>query len=273
MRHFYLLNKKGSAFYFDYRTSTLFSNPAGLGINKENTYLKFDFDYLEIKEDNPISEISGTLIFLKGYKGYHEFLNYLKDSKDLNFYYSAETKKYCHVIIKKLSKTELVYGVLQCELVMDRLSLWKNNVALEIDLKINTNSKVYPYTFPFIYSVTYEGKIKVKNNGSIKAPLLIEIDGAVDEPEICILKNDEILSKLKLYVKSDDCKIIVDSTVTNQNMKMIVKETEEDIYQYQDFTCDNFLFIDPGDFEIEFKPGVSFNTKCKITFIEGYMGN
>lgn len=44
------------------------------------------------------------------------------------------------------------------------------------------------------------------------------------------------------------------------------------IYGSQDFTCDNFLFVEPGEYEVEFKPGVSSTTTCRITLLEGYLG-
>ncbi len=274
MRHLYLVNDLGIEYHFDYRTSTLYASPTGLGIIKENTYLKFDDDYLLIKEDNPIAEIGGSLIFLNQYKGYNTFLEYLKGSKSLELHYHSNSKKYCNVNFKSISKTELISGVLQCEVVIERLGLWRVDVVVEIDVDVNNSAKIYPFTYPYTYSISFEGKIKVTNNGFVKAPLIIEINGAFDNPEVLIKKNDEVVSMMRMYLKSNDCKLVVNSEVTNQKMTLFYKTGEEvDVYQYQDFTCDNFIFIDPGTYEIEFRPGVSASTTCKLTFIEGYIGN
>jgi hypothetical protein len=45
-----------------------------------------------------------------------------------------------------------------------------------------------------------------------------------------------------------------------------------DIYALQDFEEDNFMFLDHGNYEIEFKPGVATKTICRVTILEGYLG-
>ncbi len=273
MRHLYLVNDKGVEFHFDYRTSTLYSSPTGLGVIKENTYLKFGDDYLLIKEDNPIAEIGGALIFLNQYKGYNAFLDYLKNSKSLELHYHSNTKKYCNINFKSIAKSEIINGALQCEIVIERLSLWRVDVVVEINVDVNASAKIYPFTYPYSYSISFEGKVKVVNNGFVKAPLLINITGPINNPEVLIKKDGEVVSMMRMYLVSDDCELIINSEVTNQSMKLVINGIEEDVYQYQDFTCDNFIFLDPGTFEIEFKPGVSSSSVCKLTFIEGYIGN
>ena len=88
-----------------------------------------------------------------------------------------------------------------------------------------------------------------------------------------IIKDGLVVSKLKLYVEATNAVIVVDANEINQSMKMTTGSETIDIYEYQDFTSDNFLFLDIGNYEIEFKPGVTSNTSCKITYTERYISN
>lgn len=273
MRELYLENDIGEIYYFSYRSNTLISSISGLGFTREFTYLKFNNKYSKVKEENPRSTINLSLVFLNGYSGYSSFLTYLKRSKTLKLYYKSNDSRYCEVEIPTLTKTELVANTLQCEATFDKLSLWQKDIVANIQVEEVSSMKVYPYSFPYVYSQCFEGKIRITNNGTEDASVKIEINGEVNYPEVVITKDEVEISKMKLYVQSENCKIEVDSNLTNQYMKMIVEDEETDIYQYQDFTEDNFLFIPPGTYDIEFKPGVSNKSTCKITYTEGYLGN
>ena len=80
---------------------------------------------------------------------------------------------------------------------------------------------------------------------------------------------------MRLLVTSNNINdiIVVNSEVTNQEMSLTSNGNTLDIYQYQDFTCDNFLFLDVGTFRIKFSPGVSDYSICKFQFLEMYEGN
>ena len=67
--------------------------------------------------------------------------------------------------------------------------------------------------------------------------------------------------------------IVVNAEVVDQEMSKTVNGTTTNIYHDQDFTCDNFLFLDPGTFKVRFDPGVSEKTTCKFQFLEMYEGN
>jgi hypothetical protein len=273
IRKFYLENSSGNKFYFGYQTSTLISNITGLGFTKEFIYLKYGEYYDRVADDYPMSDIQASLMFLNGYKGYLSFLNYLKlGDKNLVLYYDSSDVSYCQIEIKSMSKGELDAGTLKSEIIIQKKSLWLKKQSLFIDVNVIPIGKVYSYSYPYQYSSFYEGRSSITNRGITKAPLLIEMYGAVNEPEIVITKNSVVVSRLKLYVVANDGEIIISSIPTNQYMKQRIDGVETSIYELQDFQEDNFLFVEPGDYSIEFKPGVSSPTTCRITMLEGYLG-
>lgn len=276
MRQFYLVDDVGSTFYFDYRMSTLLVEVDGIGIKRSNTYLNFSGTYKLAKRENPQSQITGTLIFLKGYYGYTEFLRYLnKCSGSLRLFYKADNLKYIYVEVAELGKTELNYGVLQCQVVFDKLSMWLNKVNQIINVNEASGNKVFPFTYPFSYSSSYDGEITAVNNGCIKAPIRLEIIGKTNNPTVEIIKDGVVVSMMRLLISTnnDSDKIIVNAEATSQEMTKTINGVTTDIYQYQDFSCDNFLELDVGTYRIRYRPGVADKSLCKVQFLEMYEGN
>lgn len=273
IRKLYLINEKGVRFDFDYVSGVLLSNLDGLGFQHDTTYLKYGEFYDLVKREQPITKITGLLTFLSGYKGYTAFLNYLRASEKLELHYTSEGTKYCYIEIERLDKKELVMGSLQSSITIEKLTPWLRTSPFIISLNEDYNGKIYPHTYPHSYSSTFQGKTQISNHGDYKAPLKIEMIGAVDEPEVNIIKDNVIVSSLRLAITSANCEIIIDANPINQIMKINENGVFRDIYQDQDFTKDNFLFVERGTFEIEFKPGVSTSTLCRVTMTEVFVGH
>jgi len=273
IRRLYLENTSGNRYAFDYRTGCLISALTGLGFSQELTYLKYDTYCDRVGVDQPLTEVQGTLTFLRGYRSYTEFLEYLKlGEKGLKLVYETDDSAFCYVDVKSLSKQELIAGTLQCQIVFQKTSLWLKSQVFTIQVNEDTTGKVYPYQYPYRYSSSYEGKIPIHNRGVQKAPLFIEIFGSVDEPEILIRKGDTLVSMMRLYHTQTSGEVQISAIPNNQFIRQVDNGVTISIYASQDFTCDNFLFVEPGEYEIEFKPGVASATICRITMLEGYLG-
>lgn len=275
MRQFYLVNEVGTTYFFDFRTSTLISDINNIGYEKENTYLTYENSFKKVNEKVPQGTISFSIVFQNGYIGYSNFLKFIRESSsELRLFYKVNNEtKYMTVAFKSITKTQLESGSIKSELTLDKMSLWLNKVNYSIKINKDESGKRFPYSYPFVYSSSFNGEILVENNGEYKAPLYICIIGAVNNPEVEILKDEQVVSKLRLLVVSSNCTIEVNSVLTDQYMKMTEGNTGKNIYSLQDFTCDNFLFLERGSFKIRFKPGVNSVTQCKISVYEGYGGH
>ena len=276
MRQIYLVDSVGSTFTFNHLTKALFTEIEGVGIDRENKYLNFGGTYKLAEKKNPIGSIAGKIIFLNGYEGYTEFLNFLKNNKgDLRLFYKADNLKYTFVELVSLTKTELESGVLQCSIKFDKLSMWLSRITNTIKVNESTVNKVYPYSYPYTYSISFNGEISVVNAGCSDAPIRIEITGKVNNPIVQIIKEKEIISQMRLMLKTTNSTdvIIVNAIPTEQEMTLNVNDNISDIYGLQDFNCDNFLLLPRGTYTIKFDPGVTEPTKCKITYLEMYEGN
>ncbi len=274
MRNIYLVNEIGTTYFFDYRNSTLIASIGNLGVEKQNTYVSFSNRYRCVDVKNPQSTLDFDVVFLKGYDGYSRFLKFIRESKELRvFYNNGKETKYSYVAFKSITKTELQSNVIQSSLSLDKLSLWLNKVNYSIEVNEDGNGKVFPFGYPHAYSSSFNGEISIRNNGEVDAPLNIIITGAVNNPRIDVVIGDEVVSTLRLVVKSNNCIITVNSEESDQYITITENGETRNIYQLQDFSCDNFLFVRKGESRIRFNPGVNLKTICTIQMTEGYGGN
>lgn len=113
------------------------------------------------------------------------------------------------------------------------------------------------------------------NNECVKnIPLKIKITGNVFNPRVIIRQNGEVVNALRLLLDERENPVIeVSSDPIDQYIKRTRNGEVTDIYQYQDFSYDNFLFLPPGISEIFFDPGVREPSTCDVTFREEYIAH
>lgn len=274
IRQFYIENEYGDIYYFNHKNQTIISQVSGLGFSLDLKYLEYNHFYARSEYNIPLSDITETIVFLRGYQGYKDFVDFIsKSNKEYKLYYQNDAfKAYCYVDVASLSKAELVSSTIQSNIVFKKLSLWLKEKSYEIVANGSSSGKVYPYIYPYYYSGSYEGKIYLRNEGLNDAPIVIEMIGSVVDPEVLIKKNGEVISILRLYLTAEDITITINSIPSKQEMTMNEAGAVTDIYGIQDFEEDNFIFLDHGDYEIEFKPGVATESICRVTVLEGYLG-
>lgn len=273
MRVFLLENQYGERFHFTYFNKVLLTGVNGLGFSKNYSYLKHDIHYTTLKNNFELSEIKAVITFLDGYHGYYKFMQFLeKGQHDLKLFYESHDVKYCYVDIVHLSKSELKAGGLQSEIVLNKKSYWIKEHHFMITANVDGGGKVYPYSYEFTYANASQGVMNTQIGGHLKANMIIEITGAMEEPELIVKQNDLVKNHLRLLINRQNSQIIVSSLIHDLSMVEVVDGIAYDIYQFQDFEKDNFLSVEPGSVAFEFKPGVPSSTTCKIKIYEYYLG-
>lgn len=273
IRRFYLENKKGHQFHFSLQNGCLLSQVSGLGFEQELTHLKYEMFFQRVSTTQRVHEIQATPTFLAGYDGYQRWIEYLNlGDRHLKFVYETTDRSFCYVDIKSLTKQELVAGALVSQITLNKLSLWLKQRTLVMELSPDLQGKVYPYTYPLQYQNVAFGKMRILNRGTYKAPLIIELIGALENPEVRILKTGAIQSTLRLYHSQTSGEVHVSSLPSSQYIRYVSSGLVESLYSSQDFTCENFLFLDPGESEIEYLPGVMEAALCRIIVFECYLG-
>lgn len=273
-RKLYLVNEIGSTFYFDYSHNCIIEDLDGLGFEFDINYEEIDSNYIETKRTIPQRTISITLDFFDGYQGFTRWRNYITKSKELRLFYSCDGVKYCYVTIQSSSKTELESGVLKTQVKIDCLSLWLVNKSYNFDVTNPGGGKVYTYVYPYTYAISFNGRITVVNESSRRVPLLVRMIGNLYYPRVIVRQNGQDIMTLRMLIDERESPTIeVNADPTNQYIKRIIGVDEADLYNAQDFSCDNFLFLPPGQCEIFFDPGVREPARCEIEFKEQYIAH
>ena len=274
MRKFYFVNEVGTSYFLDHRNNTYIESLEGLGFEFEIEYQNFDSRFVESKRTIPQKVISMELIFTEGYKGFTKWRNFVTQSQTIRLFYECDGVKYCYVNIRTSSKTQLEAGILRSSIEIDCLSLWLVNKSAAIHVSGIDGGKKYTYKYPYVYSVSYNGKVTVQNDSPREIPLKITLNGNLYNPRVIVRKNGQDISTLRLIMdERENPTIEIDAEPTNQHIYKIVNGEIKDIYDLQDFSCDNFLFLPKGTSEIFFDPGVREVTSCSIEFKEEYVAH
>ena len=274
-RKLYLVNEVGSTFYFDYAHSCVIEEMDGFGFEFDIDYEEFDSRFVETKRKIPQRTLDLTLDFFDGYHGFTRWREFITKSKEIRLFYETSVgKKYCYVNVVSSSKAQLESGVLKSKVKIDCLSLWLVNKSAHIEVTDVGGGKIYTYQYPYVYAVSFNGKVTVNNESSRNVPLVIRLIGNCYNPRVIIRQNGVDLQTLRLIVdERDEPTIVICSEPTNQYIKWLLDAEEQDYYDKQDFSCENFLFLPPGESEIFFDPGVREEATCEISFKEEYIAH
>lgn len=276
IRKFYLCNENDNTFtlYGYGRNKTDIETLDNLGFEFDIDYSDFDGRFVEIDRTIPQKTISMTLIFYEGYDGFTKWREFVTKSKTIRLFYSLNDTKYCYVNVKSSSKTQLEYGILRSSIELECLSLWLVNKSATITVKKTDAGKTYNYLYPYTYAVSYNGKITVNNASSRSVPLKLTLKGNCLNPRVIIYQDNTAVSTLRLIMNERETPtIIVNAEPTDQYIKKVTASLEEDIYNSQDFSCDNFLFLPSGTSVIFFDPGVREPCSCLIEYKEEYVAH
>ena len=274
IRKLWLKNENGYLFEFTDFNQTLVTNVSGLGALVSNTYVEYANNYKKIEDKIPLTSTNLTLIFMRGYKGFKKFSDYLFKSQNLMLFLSTDAStRYCYVQIAELPKTELKSNALICDLKLEKTSLWLEDFTNMIELNTDDLGKVYPHSFPFSFSDSNQGSIELENKGYKPAPTLIQINGAVKDPIVYLYQDNILISSCRLFIETDNelHKIVIDSRPNQQRIEKHENQTITNIYELQDFKRDNFLYLPVGKTKVVFDPGVLSLATCHIIFVESYV--
>lgn len=274
MRKLYLLNEVGTPYFLDYKNNTLIEMIDGLGFEFDMEYQDFADRFVENKRKIQQRVINATLIFLEGYEGFTKWREYFTKSKELRLFYDADGLKYCYVNVQSTTKSQLEASIIRSTVRFECLSLWLVDKSSSISVIQSDEGKVYPYRYAYVYSISFNGKVVVNNECVKNIPIKIKITGNVLNPRVIILQNGEVANALRLLIDERENPVIeVSSDPTDQYMKKTINGEMTDLYPYQDFSYDNFLYLPPGLSEIFFDPGVREPSTCEITYREEYIAH
>lgn len=288
-RKFRLLNGNNNYYNLTEYNNKVFANePQGLGYTRTISILRLGDEILSPYSQINLDSISFELLFYDNtlpliYQKYEEFVNFLS-FKPLYLQYqrpNSFTWFRRRVEVMSLSKTEVQNdSMLHCPIQFQTMSFWEDNEkqSLLVKNQLESESKVYPITYPFVYGATSLSNIPLTSVGILEAPLEITINGTVTNPQYILYNsNDEIYGRGRFIGTFDN--IYINSKDSEEN---IILErnglTLDNPLGYQDLTVGSpdeiyitFLKLKTGQSKLSFSVDAGFDGQVTIEWRNRYV--
>lgn len=252
VRKFELVNEKRQEFsLMDIYEYCLFTEPSDLGYSYNSEFQRLGELYIETLRTLNQSQISGNLEF-KNYDNFRKFVDFIESSDSLKWkcvipYLSGDKTFYKDVSFQSIGKTDLLTedDKLIDPVVFNCLSLWyeENTVIYTIEQLINEIRWDFRWDSRF---TDYDLRnLQYINQGHVEAPIYVEMDGHIVNPQIDLYVEGELYQTVKITTEIAEYEKFLYDTRENQFFigKQNVDGTKTNLYSldYIDFYNDNVI--------------------------------
>lgn len=205
VREFKLINEKGQEFsLMDIYNYALLTEPSGLGYTYITEYQQLGDTFISNIRNIQQGQINGTLNFIN-YENYTSFVNFVEGSESLKFGYKipypdGTTKEYFKDIqIQTLEKSQLqTNGILSEAVIFDCLSLWYEENTIIYTIEQLTDEIRWDFRWDSKFSDYDTRNLQYINKGHIEAPVIIQIDGHIVNPQLELYVEGELYQTVKV---------------------------------------------------------------------------
>lgn len=194
MRKFYFTNALGERYLLtDKNFKSFLNTPQGLGFSKSIGTQRLGDSELVTSSYYNMPQPNGEVLFYdknREYQSYFDFIKFLSYAP-IKFHYipsNAIEPYYIDCEVIQLDKSEISYedGVMHCPIVIYGTSLWKtsNQQSMTLTNEIVGEGKLYDLVRPYNYAGSSLANIEFNNNGTLPTGFIIEIDGAIQNPQL-----------------------------------------------------------------------------------------
>lgn len=265
MRRFYLHSYDGKE-KFDLNTRAAIAlEPQGLGNAFSPSYQQSEKGKHLTNVTPSFEPISFKVCFNAdgsgGYGNYKALLQFLARcgiSPFLFEYDDGVTDKYCDVILKSHTKSELGEdGALIESFSFERQSFWYERLESSFDMKRNDErSTEFPLPFPFGFvGLSLVNSVTLKNPFFIHAPITVTISGYIGhdvELAITDAASKETVARLMLLCGGNESGDVI---VIDPNQKKITRTdangTVKNGYDLTDKRFQSFLYLPQGEYTVQ----------------------
>lgn len=251
VRKFKLINSTGAEWNL-MRKDAFLHEPDGLGIGKENEYMRAGSTYEMIEEVPAQKSVSFDMVFAS-YSIYQQFANFIVYAPLKLAYMPLNEWAYLDGTITSMTKTEISPDThrLTCTCTFTATSLWYIPRAARKTSDDVENPKRYTYGYDYTYADEINGYIRVVNNAAEDSPATISIMGPITDPAWYVSVNNNVIASgaltanipagNKVVIKSKDGYLEVAEYVSNTG------EYVRNLYQFTDFSRETFVLFPPGN--------------------------
>lgn len=253
VREFKIVNEKGQEFsLMNIKKYCLLTDPTGLGYSYNTDYEQLGNTFITNLRKLEQGIIRGTLNFIN-YDNYTNFINFVEKSEKLKFIYKIPYKDNYKEFIKdiqinSLSKSQKnTSGFLSESVEFDCLSLWYEENTTVYKIEPKENEIRWDFMWDSKFSDYNTRNLQYINNGHIEAPISVEVDGHIINPQISLFIDGEEYQTIKVKTEIAEYEKFLYSS--KENEFFIKKQKTNGLFEslfnldFIDFYNDNVLRI------------------------------
>ena len=291
-RTFYLMNSKDERLELtNVKVNQFLAEPTGLGFAKTYTSMRLGNSEPTTSEQFNLPQVEGDVVFFQGtnadkYQAYDTLIRFLIN-QPIRLYYTPPNvfePYFMEVNPIQVDKEEIddETGMLTCHTIFKAETFWQTSSTNELTAEPSSaNGKSYPLIREISKGYFYGGSslndIQLFNDGTLEAPIIIEINGECEDPQINFYQNDVQYGAIKLNGTFDYVKI--DSSDDNESLELEYQGADlVNPLSYQDFSVGSpnqiyvtFVKLRTGQSTITVTFGNSFNGEVKFTWRDTYV--
>lgn len=251
MRKFKLINSTGAEWNLMRKDSYL-NEPDGLGVGKENEYMRSGSTYEMIEEVPGQKTISFDMVF-SSYAVYQQFASFIVYGPLKLAYMPINEWAYLDGTITSMTKSEISPDTkrLVCSCTFTASSQWYIPRAARRTSPDVENPKRYSYEYDYTYADEINGYIRVFNDAAEDSPATISIMGPITDPAWYVSVNNDVVASGALTADiPEGNKVVIRSKDGYLEVAEYVAETDSfvrNLYQFTDFTRETFVMFPPGN--------------------------
>lgn len=191
---------------------------AGLGFSLQLSKIETDIEDYITKIVQQKQSLSLTVHHLKGYKAGDYLKLWL--AKHINDclcieYDNTQRVSYIEGVVINCGETELnEYNILEQKITFQPTTPFFQKIDNNIRIQIASGGKSYPYQYPYFYGKNVILNNEIENNYIKDIPLIVTINGAISNPIVSLLdENNELYNQVRFVDLDlqDGQKIIINS--------------------------------------------------------------
>lgn len=197
---------------------------SGLGYSLKLSTIQTDIEDYITKVVQQKKPISFKYLSTKGYTGGNSFTSWNeKNINNLVCLEYSDTKRvlYMRGLVIDNDKSELdEFKILPQKITFQPLTPFFEKVENEIFIKVSSTGKSYPFKYPYSYGLNIIQNNEIKNTYIRDIPLIIEITGTIENPNIKLLdENEEVYNEIRF-----------NETTLLENQKIIIDGLEKKVW-------------------------------------------
>lgn len=261
VREFKLVNEKGQEYsLMDIQNYCLLTEPSGLGYEYSTEYEQLGNTFITNLRRIEQGQISGVVNFLN-YDNYKKLIDFIEQSESLKFSYKVPLKNgikeyFKDIQIRDISKTEIQpNSVISETITFDCLSLWYEERSTTFTIEPKEDDLRWDFKWDSRFAGYDSRKLTFVNPGHVEAPILVEIDGSLANPQIDLYVEGQLYQSVKF------------TTNIEAYEKLLYGTKENDFYinkQNTDGTLTSLKDLDVLDFANDNVIRIPKNKSCEI---------